>query len=1061
MTDTEVRTGAAHGGNEKVYWRSYDQLANTPEFQEIMHREFPEGIADHSGLTDEWSRRRFLGVVAASVALAGMTSCRKPAREILEFNHRPEGMVPGIPRYYATTLSRDGFGYGVLVRSNDGRPTKIEGNPNHPSTLGGTDSYLQAEILNLYDPARSKHIRQRGFVAAAEGEHAGGVPHGEPTHEGVGHAAVAADHPTFEQFRAFWSSHAAEIGGKRGAGFRVLMGPTASPTMHRLVETMRKALPQMRFHMWGATRNESVLEAARLATGKSLVPHYDFAQADVVASFDSDFLAADAPSLAWTNSWARSRKIRDRQGKVSRLWVAEATHTLTGSNADHRVRMSSAEVTAALLALAGKLNPGSGALQTALAKFTGPAFEGGAKNWISQLADDLRAAKGRAMVIVGPRQPALVQAVAHAINQELGSIGAGKPVSFLPAALGMERGEAFGDMLELAAAMKAGSVDTLVCIGTNPVYDAPADFGFADALAKVKHTVHCGMWVDETAQKCEWHIPLVHELEQWGDAIAADGRVSIVQPLIAPLHADCRSPIELLTVLMDEPRDGYEVVRDTWREKVPAAGFEAWWKRTVHDGVAAPDGAAAVVDNIDLIKVRDGLQAFAVPAAPTKDSIEVSFRPCPKLWDGRYSNNAWQQELPSPIERMVWDNAVLTSRATAAALGAKNGDLVKITLDGRSVEGPIWIQPGHADHCVTLNFGYGRRMDAACEVAADKGFDVFPLRASTALWTASGARIERTGRFHTLVVTQEHGTMEHRALVRENTLQAFKSSDWKAVDESPLGQAAKLEHEEESSRLVSLWQERDYSQGYRWGMVIDLNSCTGCGACVTACVAENNIPMVGKEQVATNREMFWNRIDRYFEGVDTKVGMLTIQEPTDDPKVVFQMVPCMQCENAPCESVCPVAATTHTPEGLNDMVYNRCIGTRYCSNNCPYKVRRFNWFNFNKHNAPERKLQFNPDVTVRARGVMEKCTYCVQRINAGKFAAKAEGRKLADGKDIRTACQQVCPAEAIVFGDLNDKESMVSKQAESPLNYAMLSELNVKPRTTYLAKIRNPKTEMS
>ncbi|MBI5852564.1 MAG: TAT-variant-translocated molybdopterin oxidoreductase [Planctomycetes bacterium] len=1050
MTDLQIRTTPASGAAEKVYWRSFDQLAGTPEFQEILHREFPEGIADSSGLDDPVSRRRFLGVVAASVALAGMTSCRKPEREILPFNKTPEGMIPGLPNHYATALTRGGFGYGVVVRSNDGRPTKIEGNELHPSTNGATDSLLQAEILNFYDPARSKHVRRKGHEApAGAGDHAD-------------HATAAA-HPTNEDFRSFWSEHLKSIAGRAGEGLHVLMPPTTSPTLLRLVEMLRGELGKVRFHSWSPLGIDSVLEGTRLAFGRGLMPQYDFAAADVVASFDSDFLGADAPTLAWTRGWAASRRITEREGRVSRLWVAEATHTLTGSNADHRHRMSSTDVGLAVLALAGQLLVGGDPLHSVLSKFTGKLFADGKPSWLQSLAEDLKAAGGRCCVVVGPRQPLLIQAIGHAINVQLGAVAPGMTVSYVAPPAGIDRGVTFGDIVELATAMKAGKVDTLVCLDANPLYDAPADLGIAEAFAQVPHTIHAGLWVDETALESEWHIPLSHELEQWSDTVAYDGTPSVVQPLIAPLHAPSRSPIELIVELMGESKDAWTAVRETWQERAPAGQpFESFWKKTLHDGVL-PRSASSDVPTppIDLIALKNALVAHTPAVPPSRDALEVVFRPCPKLWDGRYANNSWQQETPSPVERLTWDNAVLVSRKTAGDLGVANSDVVRVTVDGRSVEGAIWIQPGHADDCVTLTLGYGRRMDPHCEVAAGRGYDAYRVRTSTAPWTALGARVEKTGATYRLVVTQEHGTMEGRPLVRENTLAGFRSTDWKATDESPLGQMAKLHGhgQQESDLTKSLFVEQDYSTGYRWGMVIDLNTCTGCGACVTACVAENNIPMVGKESVSRNREMFWNRVDRYFEGVDTRVGLLTIQEPTDDPKVVYQMVPCMQCENAPCESVCPVAATTHTAEGLNDMVYNRCIGTRYCSNNCPYKVRRFNWFAFNSDNAPERKMQFNPDVTVRARGVMEKCTYCVQRINAGKFRAKVEARKLKDLADIKTACQQVCPAEAVTFGDLNDKDSRVAKLAQSPLNYAMLADLNVKPRTTYLAKIRNPRTE--
>jgi MoCo/4Fe-4S cofactor protein with predicted Tat translocation signal len=999
MTDLQIRTGATKGATEKVYWRSLDQLANTPEFQEILHREFPEGVAESSGLEDPVSRRRFLGVVAASVALAGMTSCRKPEREILPFNKTPVGMVPGVPRFYATSLSRGGFGYGVLVRSNDGRPTKIEGNSDHPSTRGATDSLLQAEILNLYDPARSKQVRQRGHAAAAHGADGG-------------HGAGGAEHPTLGTFRAFWAEHLKSIAAKSGEGFHVLMPSTSSPTLLRLAEAMRAELGKMRFHTWSPVGFETILESTRLAFGRALLPQYDFAVADVVASFDSDFLGGDAPTLAWTRSWAQSRKITERAGRVSRLWCAEATHTLTGSNADHRFRMSSADVGLSVLALAAELLVGGDAMHKELSKYTAKLFDDGKPSWVKSLADDLRAAKGRCCVVVGPRQPALIQALGHAINAQLGAAGAGMAVSYCVAPAGIERGAGLGDLAELAAAMKSGKVETLVCLDTNPVYDAPADLGFAEAFAKLPHTIHCGLWADETATAAEWHLPLSHELEQWGDVLAFDGTPSIVQPLIAPLHTESRSPIEILVELMGETKDAWTAVRETWQERNPAGqGFEAWWKKAVHDGVLPRPGDLDVAAPALAVQaVKDQVIAFVPAAAPTRESLEISFRPCPKIWDGRYSNNAWQQETPSPIERMTWDNAVLMSRSTAAELGVANSDVVKVTLDGRSVEGAAWIQPGHADHCLTLTLGYGRRMDAHCEIAADRGFDAYRLRSSTGLHTGRGGRVG-------------HGDA---------------GSTWKAgrLHADPSAVAA----------------------------------C--CMATVATCVAENNIDRWcgawqeqhpdGPGQIAQPRDVLDPHRPLLQLGVDKKAG--APHDPgslAEDPQVVYQPVPCMQCENAPCESVCPVAATTHSPEGLNDMVYNRCIGTRYCSNNCPYKVRRFNYLELLRQGPRDQAHDaFNPDVTVRARGVMEKCTYCVQRINAGKFRAKAEGRKLQDLVDIKTACAAGLPRRRpITFGDLNDKDSRVAKLASSPLNYGMLAELNVKPRTTYLAKIRNPRTE--
>ncbi len=1065
MTDMQIQPRSSGSAGDKVYWRSLDQLADTPEFQDVLRREFAVGadegpFADGS-LADPVSRRRFLGVVAASVAMAGMTSCRKPGREILPYAKRPEGLVPGIPNFYATSFERHGYGLGVLVRSSDGRPTKVEGNPDHPGSQGGVDSFAQAEVLNLFDPARSKWVRT---PHEAEGHDDG--DHSHDGHDHDGHGDEHAHHHTLADFRSFWGEHALKLAGNEGAGLHVLMAPTASPTVARMVAEARSALPKIQVHTWSALVRDHEVAGSKLAFGEAFDTHHDFAKAKVVAAFDSDFLGTDATSLAQTRSWAKGRKIVDRDGSVSRLYVVEPTYTLTGSNADHRFRLSGAEIGSAVFALAAALGvPG---MDAAAKAHTAGSFEKNGKNWLAAVAKDLRAANGEACVVVGPRQSAAVHAAAHAINAHLGATGKTVTYTRTPAALA---GDTLASVRALVDAMNAGQVDTLVCLGTNPVLDAPADLGFADAYAKVAHRVHCGMWIDETAKVSSWHIPMSHPLEHWSDTVAADGTAAIVQPLIDRLYPNTRSAAEILSELLTEPKEGDALVRATWQTRKPSGmPFETFWQKALHDGLIAGTAQDAATPTLAASAIAAAISATPVAATPTKQSIEVGFRACPTLLDGRYSNNPWQQELPSPIEKLVWDNAVLMCRSTADALGVYNSDVVQVKVGDRTVEGPVWIQPGHAENAVTVWFGYGRKMSSECAVAEIPGFDAYPLRGSDAPHYAAGATVTKTGRTHTLVSSQEHGVMEGRPLVRENDLATFKAdTQWTAVDASPLAKAAKLQGKTESQLMHSLWTERDYSQGYQWAMVIDLNTCTGCNACVTACVSENNIPMVGKEQIANGREMFWNRMDRYFTGAATQDGVPL----DDDPQVVHQMVPCMQCENAPCESVCPVAATVHSPEGLNDMAYNRCIGTRYCSNNCPYKVRRFNWFNFNKDHSPQRQMAFNPDVTIRARGVMEKCTYCVQRINSGKLAAKVDGRTVRDG-DIRTACQQACPADAITFGNINDPEAAVTKlrgtvdrktgdlvTAGSPLHYAMLSELNVKPRTTYLAKIRNPNPELS
>ncbi|HEX5054590.1 MAG TPA: TAT-variant-translocated molybdopterin oxidoreductase [Planctomycetota bacterium] len=1065
---------------ESTHWRSLAELEDSPEFRDIVAREFPEGITE---APDEVSRRGFLGVVAASVALAGLTSCRKPETKILPFNKRPAGFTPGVPQFYATTLTRQGYGIGVLVKSSDGRPIKIEGNPGHPSSLGGTDLRLQAELLQLYDPGRSRHARGPKKAESAEPVAEGHGGHGEHGEQ----AAPAVD--AWAEFTEWFGALSGDlVNVKQGQGLYVLMPPSSSPSLQAAIARMKNgSFPKARFHTWSPLHNDNELEGAQMAFGRPVATHYEFGKADVVVSLDCDFLATDGNNLRNARGWAATRKQPSAGKKMSRLYAVESIFSTTGTAADHRFRVKSGEIAGVAFALAKALGAGEGELSQALASHSPEAFQKNGKRWVEIVAKDLQSARGRCIVMAGPRQPAAVHAIAHAINQALGCVG--QTVSFTAVPEAMRTG-CVASIRELRNAIDQGACDTLVCIGTNPVYDAPADLKFGELLQakKVKNTIHVGAYDDETGRLCDWHFPMAHELECWGDALAHDGTVSLQQPLVAPLHGGV-SALEFLGFMNQEPyyedlataRNtvfGHELLKSHWQTASGAADFVAtWWPKALHDGVA-PMPTAFAPENVTL----NGAAIAAGVAAYTKPTgIEVVLRACPKMGDGRFANNSWMQEIPDPLTKLTWDNAALVSVATARTLNVQNGDLLTISAGtgGETLQIPAWILPGHADDSVTIHLGWGRSLPESCKVAHGTGFNANVLRATAAQWILSGAQVLRGQGNYPLVCTQEHGTMAGRAIVRESTVKQNEQDPRWAPRMSPLDKAARLHDDNatEASLAKSLWTER-FEAGrndpevrkspYQWGMVIDLNACTGCSACIAACVAENNIPMVGKVQVARNREMFWIRADRYFTSVSdgkpkaeqTLADKLAM---ADDPQVANMPVPCMQCENAPCESVCPVAATTHSPDGLNDMVYNRCIGTRYCSNNCPYKVRRYNYLDYLGNVPDTKRMAFNPDVTVRSRGVMEKCTYCVQRINGGRIDAKLNGKKVGEGKDdvhVTTACAQACPTQAIAFGNLLEKTSKVATQRALDLNYGLLSELNTKPRTTYLGRVRNPNPEL-
>jgi Fe-S-cluster-containing dehydrogenase component len=846
-----------------------------------------------------------------------------------------------------------------------------------------------------------------------------------------------------------WGPLAEAHAADGGAGLAVVSESFASPTLARLVAELRARFPRLRWATYDAISDENRLAGLRSATGQDLDLVLRFDRASVILALDADPLLTDPEMIRHARGFADGRRAGASGGTMNRLYAVEGVYSLTGAMADHRLRLESGQIAAFVAALAARLAPAGAATPAA-------DVPGADSRWIDAVAKDLLANRGKGLIVAGERQPAAVHAAVCALNTRLGNAGATVTYHETRDAILPD----LSSLASLAAAINDGAVQTLVILGANPVFDAPADLDFASAMAKVPHTIALGHAVDETSTRAEWHIPRAHYLESWGDARAVSGTLSVIQPLILPLFGG-KSSVELLGLMATgEDRPGYDIVRETWRPLLGEAEFDRTWNRVLHDGLLADSALPEVTPALagdplaELARYRAGHPGSR--SAGSADDLEVVFLPSPALHDGRFANDGWLQELPDPLTKLTWDNPALVSPKTAEALGLANEEMVRIEAADRSLELPVWLLPGMADGVVALTLGYGRTH--AGRVGSGVGFNAYAARTSQAPGFTRGVRLTGLGRTYRLSTTQNHGSMEGRPLVRESTvseLNATAESHGETGHEddrthaprgaegpSPLGVF------EEDAHHFSLWKEHAYDQGHQWGMTIDLNACIGCNACMTACQSENNVPVVGKAQVRNGREMHWIRVDRYFSG-----------DPSDNPEMVFQPVPCMQCEDAPCEQVCPVAATVHDAQGLNVMVYNRCIGTRYCSNNCPYKVRRFNFFNFTKDTPDILKLAMNPDVTVRARGVMEKCTYCTQRINRAKIDAKLSGRELRDG-ELKTACQQACPATAIEFGDIRDKSSRVSKAKADPRNYALLDELNTKPRTTYLAKVRNPNPEL-
>jgi molybdopterin-containing oxidoreductase family iron-sulfur binding subunit len=949
-------------------WRGLEQLADTEEFRKFLEAEFPAlAIA-----TNEVSRRGFLHLMGASMMLAGLAGCDQAPPDIIPYIKQPENLVPGVPRFYATAVTFQGYAQPILGETHEGRPTKLEGNPDHPASLGSTDSFTQAAVLQLYDPDRSQTPRYMG----------------RPT--------------GWEQIQTTITELRARAENNKGNSIRLLTGAVTSPTLLRQIDEFIASVPNARWHAFEPIGYGYRSEATRRAFSRPLDVQLRLDEATCIVSVDDDFLGPGPAQVFYARAWAK-RKIETRHAdKGLRLHVAESTPSLTGAAATTRLAINPSAISGAVFAIARELGIDVSSPQAALTE--------NERSWIANVANELKDASGHCILTVGPYQSPDIQAIGFLINERLGNTGNTivftEPVAVLP-----PDGER--SLQILTEDMKAGRVDTLIVLDSNPSYTAPRNFDFAAASQQVPLRIHAGFYYDETAAQCHWHLPLSHILESWSDARAVEGTTTIIQPLLRPLY-DTRTQHEILSILAGElSPSGLRLIQQTWKKtwSLTDADFSTRWKQTLTDGAINSTTATAVRTSVHVDHIHS-------PPNRSENSVEVVIRADPTIWDGRFANHGWLQELPKPLLQVTWDNVISISPSFARELHVANGDHVSLNNSDTEISGPVWILPGQAERTFTVYLGYGR--SHAGKIGNAIGYDAYPLVTSDSpfLTTASIAKVEG----HTnLATTQYHSTMEGHDFVRSVARNAMNHP---------------IEPDQSQPTLYSGWNYDDPS----WGMVIDLDLCIGCNACIIACQAENNIPIVGKEQVAMGREMQWLRVDRYYEGSE------------DNPDTHFQPVPCMHCEQAPCEMGCPVGATVHGADGLNEMIYNRCIGTRTCSSYCPYKVRRFNWYDYTEELAPSTQAQFNPDVTVRVRGVMEKCTYCVQRISAARITAEKQQRPLRDG-NVVTACQAVCPAQAIVFGNIKDQASAVSEAKRDPRNYSLLKEENTRPRTTYLAEI--------
>jgi len=1047
----------AAGSPDAGYWRSLEQLhgAADPYLAD-------DALPEHVEPLDEPSRRRFLELMGAAVAMAGAAGCSKQHRHVVPAVQGVPNRTLGQTQPYATTMELSGVGYGVLAQNYEGRPIRIDGNPRHPMSLGATSPWIVASVLDLYDPDRSKVVINKP------------------------NSKTASSRKTWNDFfkgRRNTPSESKRIYdtalSNQGEGFRVLAGYQSSPTLLAQRDQLLKALPKAKWVTYEPVSRDNERLGTKLAFGQPYRVHYDLSKAEVIVDLDCDLLRMHPAYIQYTRQFSANRKpeatLNDK-AMYNRLYCVESQLSTTGGTADHRLALRSSEISAFVATLTAHVQKVLGTAGAAEPKGMGHEK---ADKYAAAMARDLVRVKGKGVVAVGFRQPPEVHAAVHRLNHLLGNLNT--TVLCYPAPEG-DVPASRQAIVELAQEMAAGKVNTLLILGGNPAYNAPSDAKFTEALAKVPTSLHVGLYYDETAQQCTWHFPQAHYLESWGDARGWDGTVSIVQPTIEPLYRG-KSAIEVLGLFMGGnsaltggPDDSYKLVTATFKTLIPQ-NSQARWEESLREGVVHGTAWKATTvqpaANAAWSEIEHALLATSLIAGPIRAEggvrgprpLEAVFVPDTKVYDGRFTNNPWLQELPDFITKVTWDNAVILSKRTTERLGFKHGQVVNVKLNGATVKAAVYVQPGQADDSATLNLGYGRKAagvigGSAVGMTPTVGFNFYPLRTSSAGDFVTGLSLEGVNDHYEFANTQWHHQIETTGMQeREKRAQTLIRSDTLAGYLKEPDGVNKRVH---SLPRIKLYQNPLDTTGtgeepeYRWGMAIDLSTCTGCNACVIACQSENNIPVVGKDQVIRNREMHWLRIDRYFQGPEDHL---------EDVAVVYQPMMCVHCENAPCEQVCPVGATQHSAEGINEMVYNRCIGTRYCLNNCPYKVRRFNFFNYIKQYDSEKneviKMVFNPDVTVRGRGVMEKCTYCIQRIREARIRAKNSGPqgRIQEG-EVRTACQEACPAGAIHFGNLNDKKSNVSKLTSSQRGYKLLDDQNTQPRTTFLGRIRNANPEL-
>ncbi|GGG65719.1 TAT-variant-translocated molybdopterin oxidoreductase [Edaphobacter dinghuensis] len=1035
LTLAEVRA-KLDGKTGRRFWKNLDELAETPAFHELMAEEFPR----QSGST-EWvdavSRRGFLKVMGASLALAGMAGCTKqPDEPIFPYVKQPEDLILGKPMYFASAHPFPTGAIPVLIKSDAFRPIKVDGNPEHPVSKGKSDAFTQGTLLDLYDPDRSQHVLSRG------------------------------QNSSFGSFQQAFASAIKKTNGGQGVYF--LSETITSPTLAEQWKQVQTAYPQAKLVQWEPVNSDSSRAASKAAFGSYTDAQYKLENADVILSLDADFLGGIAFPGFLPMAAAYAERHRYEAGKqINRMYVVETMPTVTGFKAEHRLALKPSDVVA---------------FAQGLVKGAAPqGLDADQQKFFTALLDDLRKNNGKVVVIPGEQAPAAVHAAAYALNASLGAVG--KTVVYTETVNPIPS-EQVADLKALVADMNAGKVQWLVMLGVNPVYAAPADLNFLDAFNKVPNTVHLGNHVDETGAISLWHINKAHYLESWSDARAYNGTISIIQPMIAPLYGG-KSAHDVFQSLLANPQlSAYDVVLANAKTYIKG-DFATSWRKALHDGWVADTAFTPKTG-----APAGNAMPFIAPAAASS-GYEIAFRPDPSLYDGRYANVGWLQELPKQVTNLSWDNAALMSMGTMANLNVEETDLIEIELDGRKVTAPVLMAPGHPDGAITVHLGFGRQAEAG-RVGAGVGFDAYKLRTADAPYYQGGGTAKKSGSGYDLCVTKVHN-IEHRGSFAQHDLDkklfdtsgTYSLAGHEAMERSIIRYATVAEveknpnfaHDEmgkdSSGTLIGKvgyapqgdkpgrdetffpdnwhYDKKDPATlkvQNAWGMAVDLNSCIGCNACIVSCYAENNIAVVGREQVKIGRNMQWLRIDTYFEG------------DLHAPKAHFQPMACQHCENAGCEQVCPVGATVHTPEGLNTMVYNRCVGTRYCSNNCAYKVRRFNFLLYSDYDTESLKFMRNPDVTVRSRGVMEKCSYCIQRIEAAKIQADIENRQIADG-DIITACQQACPTDAIVFGNINDKTSKVAKRKAEERDYQVLADLNYRPRTTYTAGVINPNPELA